>query len=84
MYSKPGVLKLTVGRTRASKVWIKDSAVSEKHAEIYWDNQAWVVQDKGSSNGTMLNCTPLEAEGVSFALLTIPFSSRVSTCHHSA
>lgn len=64
IYSKPGVLKLTVGRTRASKVWIKDSAVSEKHAEIYWDNQAWVVQDKGSSNGTMLNCTPLEAEGV--------------------
>lgn len=63
-FCKPGVYRLTVGRTRASKVWIKDSAVSEKHAEIYWDNQAWVLQDKGSSNGTLLNGIALVAGGV--------------------
>ncbi len=63
-YCKPGVLKLTVGRTRASKIWIKDSAVSEKHAEIFWDDQDWVLQDKGSSNGTTLNGTSLEADGM--------------------
>ena len=50
---------LTVGRTRASNVWIKDSAVSEKHAEISWIDQNWVLQDKGSTNGTMLNGAPI-------------------------
>lgn len=62
-FCKPGVLKLTVGRTRASKVWIKDSAVSEKHAEVFWDGKCWALQDKGSSNGTLLNGTAMEAEG---------------------
>lgn len=46
-------------------MWIKDGAVSEKHAEIYWEGQDWLLQDQGSSNGTMLNGTALEAEGVS-------------------
>lgn len=63
-FCKPGILKLTVGRTRASKVWIKDSAVSEKHAEVVWDGKCWTLQDKGSSNGTLLNGNSLEAEGM--------------------
>lgn len=62
-FCKPGIFKLTVGRTKASKVWIKDSAVSEKHGEVFWEATAWMLQDKGSSNGTMLNGTLLEAEG---------------------
>lgn len=67
-FCKPGMLKLTVGRTRASKIWIKDSAVSEKHAEIFWDGTNWVLQDKGSSNGTLLNGNSLEAEGTAVTL----------------
>lgn len=62
-FCKPGVLKLTVGRTKASKIWIKDSAVSEKHGEICWTARGWMLQDQGSSNGTLLNGRPLEAEG---------------------
>lgn len=62
-FSKPGLLKLTVGRTRASKIWIKDSAVSEKHAEIFWEGNCWLLQDQGSSNGTLLNGITLEAKG---------------------
>ena len=62
-FSKPGILKLTVGRTRASKIWIKDSAVSEKHAEISWDGKQWCLQDQGSSNGTLLNGVSLQAQG---------------------
>ena len=68
-FYKPGVHKLTVGRTRASKVWIRDSAVSEKHAEVFWDGKCWALQDKGSSNGTLLNGISLEAEGESSSLL---------------
>ena len=66
-FSKPGLLKLTVGRTRASKIWIKDSAVSEKHAEIFWEGNCWLLQDQGSSNGTLLNGITLEAKGMLFS-----------------
>jgi pSer/pThr/pTyr-binding forkhead associated (FHA) protein len=53
-YAKAGLL-LTVGRTRASKLHIKDSAVSEKHAELRWEGGNWNLADVGSSNGTAVN-----------------------------
>ena len=46
---------LTVGRTKARDLHIKDSAVSEKHAELHWEGRRWTVTDVGSSNGTVLN-----------------------------
>ena len=53
----PGVRRMAVGRTRASLVWVKDSSVSERHAEVAWDEVegVWRVRDLGSSNGTWLN-----------------------------
>ncbi|BDA51333.1 probable glycogen accumulation regulator GarA [Coccomyxa sp. Obi] len=65
-YSKAGNV-LTVGRTRASKVHIKDPAVSEKHAELRWEGGHWTVTDIGSSNGTAVNNKPLE-EGIPVVL----------------
>ena len=53
-YSKAGDV-LTVGRTRASKLHIKDPAVSERHAELRWETDQWTVTDVGSSNGTSVN-----------------------------
>jgi len=47
--------RLTVGRTRARDIHIKDSAVSEKHADLSWEGSRWTVTDVGSSNGTVLN-----------------------------
>ncbi len=53
-----------VGRTRSSKSFqIKDSAISEKHAEIVWRTGQWLLRDLGSSNGTQLNGEPLEEGG---------------------
>ncbi|GAX85782.1 hypothetical protein CEUSTIGMA_g13197.t1 [Chlamydomonas eustigma] len=51
---------LSVGRTRSSKLCIKDPAVSEKHAEILWGGENWVLRDLGSSNGTSVNGMPLQ------------------------
>ncbi|EIE19954.1 SMAD/FHA domain-containing protein [Coccomyxa subellipsoidea C-169] len=65
-YSKAGPL-LTVGRTRASKLHIKDSAVSEKHAELRWEGGHWNLTDVGSSNGTAVNGKKL-AEGIALRL----------------
>ena len=54
---------LSLGRTRASAVCIKDPAVSEKHALFAWQDGCWTLQDLGSSNGTAVNGNRLEAEG---------------------
>lgn len=46
---------LTIGRTKASRIYIKDSAVSEKHGLLRWIDNGWVLSDCGSSNGTLVN-----------------------------
>ncbi|KAG1655503.1 hypothetical protein FOA52_008522 [Chlamydomonas sp. UWO 241] len=46
---------LTIGRTRKSKLHIKDTSVSEVHAQLSWSGAAWVLRDSGSSNGTCVN-----------------------------
>lgn len=46
---------LTIGRTKASRVHIKDAAVSEKHGLLSWNEEGWVLTDCGSSNGTLVN-----------------------------
>ena len=56
-----------MGRTRARDIHIKDSAVSEKHAELSWEGSRWTVTDVGSSNGTVLNGKKLE-EGMNAPL----------------
>lgn len=44
-----------VGRTKASKLQIKDPAVSERHAEIAFQDGRWCIKDLGSSNGTKVD-----------------------------
>ena len=53
-FTKSGAV-LTVGRTKARDIHIKDSAVSERHAELRWQKSKWTLTDVGSSNGTVLN-----------------------------
>ena len=47
--------KFRVGRTKTSNIQIKDTAVSEKHAELIFSDGKWQIRDLGSSNGTLLN-----------------------------
>lgn len=47
--------KVRVGRTRASKMQIKDPSVSERHGEFVLEGENWKLRDVGSSNGTTLN-----------------------------
>ena len=46
---------LTIGRTKASQLHIKDTSVSEKHGVLGWNGKSWTLSDVGSSNGTELN-----------------------------
>ena len=44
-----------IGRTKASRLQIKDDTVSEKHGEMVWKDSCWQIRDLGSSNGTEVN-----------------------------
>ena len=48
---------------RWPSVAIKDDAVSQKHAELRWNETHWEAIDVGSSNGTTLNGCTLVADG---------------------
>ena len=53
--------RVTIGRTRTNNYSIKDPTISQKHAIIEWKVHHWTLVDVGSSNGTAVNGTALEA-----------------------
>ncbi|MBY0459168.1 MAG: FHA domain-containing protein, partial [Gemmataceae bacterium] len=46
---------LRIGRLPELEVALDDLSVSRVHAEVYLTDDGWVVRDRGSSNGTVLN-----------------------------
>jgi len=59
---KPGST-IRVGRiVRGNEIAIKDAGISTKHLRIESDSGNWVIQDLGSSNGTLLNSNALDSE----------------------
>jgi pSer/pThr/pTyr-binding forkhead associated (FHA) protein len=48
---------LTVGRLRASDIWIDDIGVSRRHCTITQSGEDLIVQDLGSMNGSYINGT---------------------------
>jgi hypothetical protein len=57
-----GVAPTTVGRLPECTITIEDSNVSRNHAEIRAGRGAYVVNDLGSTNGTMLNGVKISGE----------------------
>lgn len=47
--------KFVVGRRKNLGLHLNDSAVSERHAEVVWGGDGYVLRDLGSSNGTYRN-----------------------------
>jgi hypothetical protein len=46
---------LLIGRSDACDVRLEDATVSRRHARLVFRDGAWIVQDLGSKNGTLLN-----------------------------
>jgi sigma-B regulation protein RsbU (phosphoserine phosphatase) len=46
---------ITLGRATECTIPIRDRYLSRRHAEIAFDEHAWIVRDLGSVNGTLLN-----------------------------
>jgi hypothetical protein len=51
--------RVIVGRSKEADVLVDDPNVSRKHAAIYWNNGRVMIDDLGSTNGTMVNGYPV-------------------------
>ena len=47
--------RFTIGRGRQCDVTLPDARLSQCHAEIRWQDGAWIVYDRHSANGTWIN-----------------------------
>jgi pSer/pThr/pTyr-binding forkhead associated (FHA) protein len=50
-----------VGRSLGADIVVADEAVSRTHATFRVDGQTLVVEDLGSSNGTLVNGEPIDS-----------------------
>jgi hypothetical protein len=55
MLPPPGLSRLLIGRGPACDMVLADITVSRIHAELYRADDAWVLADLGSLNGTRIN-----------------------------
>ncbi len=62
------VFKITgttrIGRTAKNDIDIPDKSVSRKHAEIYYENNAYHIRDLGSQNGLKVDGTRVSLTGM--------------------
>lgn len=51
---------LIVGRSSAAELVLADRFLSRQHARLHREGEAWLIEDLGSRNGTLLNGTKVE------------------------
>jgi hypothetical protein len=51
---------VTIGRLASSGIQVADANASREHAAFVRDGDRWLIEDLGSTNGTMLNGEPVE------------------------
>jgi hypothetical protein len=49
-----------IGRSRGCDIVVEDPGVSRRHAEIRPAQEGWMIRDLGSTNGVLLNRSPID------------------------
>ena len=52
---------LKIGRLEENDIVIDNLAVSGRHAEIYWEESGFIINDTGSHNGTFIAGNPIKS-----------------------
>ena len=52
--------RVTIGRLASASIHVEDANASREHAAFVRDGDTWLVEDLGSTNGTLLNGTPVD------------------------
>lgn len=56
---------LTIGREGGNDIVVRDISASRRHAELTLEPQGvWVVSDRGSTNGTLVNGVPVTSQSL--------------------
>lgn len=55
--------EMTIGRDPSNSIVVADPSVSAEHAAVRLRDDAWLLVDLGSTNGTMLNGVGVDARG---------------------
>ena len=71
--------RLRVGRATGSDLVIEDGSVSRSHAELRFEDGAWLVEDLRSANGVQVDGKPVQT-----ARLTPAVASPSATCSSSS
>jgi len=50
---------IVLGRSRSTDITIPDQYLSRLHARLFWEGDAWLLEDLGSHNPTLLNGRPV-------------------------
>lgn len=50
-----------IGRASSNQIVIRTDQASRRHARIHWGDDAWLLEDLGSRNGTFLNGQRIES-----------------------
>ncbi|MFP6837080.1 MAG: FHA domain-containing protein [Pseudomonadales bacterium] len=58
--TRPFNNNLTIGRHPDNDICIAEGSVSRRHVQISYVDHAWIIEDLGSRNGTLLNGTLIE------------------------
>jgi hypothetical protein len=78
----------TVGRSQENDIVIPDPNVSRKHARLSRSDNGYVVEDLGSTNGTLLDGAPIDRERIesgdelTFGQSTARFVRRIDSPGH--